>query len=121
MINTEYDAENLVEEFINIFVTHINFVNKLNCTRSDVIVLNSSNTIKNSFHLIFKSVVFANNQCCKQFIQCVLKHLSPADIEKISYIDSCVLVMSAIPSVLDAMSVSSPNVNLDAKYHLISS
>ena len=89
MINTEYDAESLVEEFINIFVNHSNFVNKLNATRSDVLVLNSSNAVKNSFHLIFKSVVFANNRCCKQFIQYVLNSLTPSEIEKISYVNSC--------------------------------
>ena len=71
------------------FVNHCNLVNKLICTRSDVLVLDSSNAIKNSFHLIFKSVVFANNRCCKQFIQSVLNSLSPEQIEKISYVDSC--------------------------------
>ena len=89
MTTTEYNAERLVEELIAIFVNHSNFVNKLNCTRSDVLVLDSSNAIKNSFHLIFKSVVFANNRCCLQFIQNVLKSLSPEQKKKISYVDFC--------------------------------
>lgn len=89
MFNTESNAESLVEEFVNIFVNYCNFVNKLNCNQSDVIVLDSSNATKNSYHLIFKTIVFANNLCCKQFIQNVLNSLSPEEIQKISFVDSC--------------------------------
>ena len=87
MITNEYNAESLVEELITIFVNHSNSVNNVNCTRSDVLVLDSSNAIKNYFHLIFKSVVFANNRCCLQFIQNVLKSLSPVQKKKIAYVD----------------------------------
>ena len=87
LTTNEYNAESLVEELITIFVNHSNSVNKLNCTRRDVLVLDSSNATKNSFHLIFKSIIFANNRCCLEFIRNVLKSLSPGQKKKISHVD----------------------------------
>ena len=87
-LDEDYNAELCVYKFVDIFVKYCNIVHNLRCTKSDVVVLDSSNATKNSYHLIFKTVVFENNLSCKKFIQDVLNRLSLEEIEEISFFDS---------------------------------
>ena len=70
----------LVEFLIEIFVDYCSTTFAIKCCSIDVIVLNSSNDVKVSYHIIFKTVVFENNIKCKKFIQHVIENLSPENL-----------------------------------------
>lgn len=54
----------------------------LPCLREDVIILDSVTEKKVSYHLIFKTIVFADNTCCKQFVNYIVENLSHENLEK---------------------------------------
>lgn len=59
----------------------------LHCTPENAVILDSSNEHKLSYHVIFREIVFSNNQMCKRFIQQVLNDLSPEDLSKLTVLD----------------------------------
>ena len=59
----------------------------INCTPDDVVILDSCSDEKISYHLVFKSVVFANNKKCKSFIQYVIGNLTLEELEILTVFD----------------------------------
>ena len=59
----------------------------LQCKPENAVILDSSNEQKLSYHVIFREIVFSNNQMCKRFIQQVLNDLSPEDLSKLTVFD----------------------------------
>ena len=80
--NKEMNAQVLVKDLIDIFIVYCNRTYGILCLSKDVIILVSSTDVKVSYHLIFKTVVFANNKNCKDFIHHVLESLSPEHLER---------------------------------------
>ena len=85
--NKDKNSNGLVELLIEIFVDYCNTTFGIKCCSNDVIILNSSNDVKVSYHLVFKTVVFENNIKCKNFIQHVIENLSPENLEMLNAFD----------------------------------
>ena len=81
------DANLVVKQFVAIVRRYCTIYLGLNPSEDSVIVLNSSKGFKKSFHLVFTSVVFENNTCCKQFVDKLLSRLSSIELDQMSYID----------------------------------
>ena len=85
--NKNFDSKSLVDKLVNIFVLRCNNMFDLHCTPENAVILDSSNEHKLSYHVIFREIVFSNNQMCKRFIQQVLNDLSPEDLSKLTVLD----------------------------------
>ena len=81
------DANLVVKQFVAIVRRYCTIYLGLNPSEDSVIVLNSSKGFNKSFHLVFTSVVFENNTCCKQFVDKLLSRLSSIELDQMSYID----------------------------------
>lgn len=86
--NETKNAKDCVNRIIDIYLQYCHKKYDLVCTSDDVIILESSDEKKVSYHLIFKKVVFANIKHCKSFIQSVLEQLSNSDISMLTAFDS---------------------------------
>ena len=85
--NETKNAKDCVNKIIDIYLHYCHKKYDLVCTSDDVIILESGDEKKVSYHLIFKKVVFANIMHCKSFIQCVLEQVSNSDISILTAFD----------------------------------
>ena len=53
-MNLDKNATDVVKRIIDIFTVHIKNMFNIDCCRDDIILLESSNHVKVSYHLIFK-------------------------------------------------------------------
>ena len=86
--NHEKNSKSVINKIIDIFLDSSKKKFGIDCCSDDVIVLDSSNHVKVSFHLIFKTVIFDNNKTCKDFVNLVLENLSTEDLVLLSAFDS---------------------------------
>ena len=86
--NETKNAKDCVNRIIDLYLHYCHKKYNIVCTSDDVIILESSDEKKISYHLIFKKVVFANIMHCKSFIQSVLEHVSITDISMLTAFDS---------------------------------
>ena len=86
--NHEKNSKSVINKIIDIFLDSSKKQFGIDCCSDDVIVLDSSNHVKVSFHLIFKTVIFDNNKTCKDFVDLVLENLSTEDFMLLSAFDS---------------------------------
>lgn len=66
--NIGIDCQQIVNNLIKIFAEQCMKSFNITCSDDDIIVLKSYSTLKGSYHVVFRNVVFANNSVCKRFI-----------------------------------------------------
>ena len=66
------DGSVVVNALTEIFISNCNLTFGMDISTTDVITMISSNDVKISYHLIFKTVIFENNMKCKSFVQSVI-------------------------------------------------
>ena len=100
---------------------------QINNSTGDVIVLESNNSRKCSFHLIFTKVFLKNVRHCKLFVKEFLSWMSKADYDMLSvqhkdrrrlFIDESVYRMSLYKQILNGTSnfLNPRNVNICCKF-----
>ena len=86
--NEGKNAKNCVNKIISLILPYSNTMYDIVNTFDDVIILDSSDEKKASYHLIFTKVVFANIMNCKSFVQSFLEQVSNSDISMLTAFDS---------------------------------
>lgn len=81
------DGSVVINALIEIFISNCNRTFGMDISQSDVITMISSNNVKISYHLIFKTVIFENNMKCKSFVQSVIDNLSSEQRETFTAFD----------------------------------
>jgi len=77
--NPELDGNCMVDQLINALSTFIQSIFNIKVVKEDVLILDSTSNSKFSNHLIFNTVIFANNFDIGDFIKQFLQQLSSQD------------------------------------------
>ena len=85
--NVYMDGSEMINTLIEVFILNCNLTFGMNISPTDVVIMISSNILKSSYHIIFKTVVFENNIKCKSFVQYVMDNLSSENRERFTAFD----------------------------------
>ena len=79
VLNCEKDGPQMVKQFVNLVNTRLHQMCDSTSVPENVLVLDSSNDVKFSCHLVFSEAIFSNYEACRQFVLDLVKSLSEED------------------------------------------
>ena len=77
-LNCNKNGPDMVRQFVNLVNTRLLQMCDVTSVPENVLVLDSSNDIKFSCHLVFLEAIFSNYEACKQFVLDLVQSLSEA-------------------------------------------
>ena len=77
----------MINALIEVFISNCNLTFGMNISPTDVVTMISSNNVKISYHIVFKTVIFENNIKCKSFVQSVINNLSSENRDRFTAFD----------------------------------
>ena len=81
------DGSVVINALIEVFISNCNLTFGMNISPTDVVTMISSNNVKISYHIVFKTVIFENNIKCKSFVQSVINNLSSENRDRFTAFD----------------------------------